>query len=129
MQRLSGYSTLTSSRKANVSSGQSELEELEARLRATEQRLAKVSRQNSPSREAQAGADTAASNEPAQQYTSPLAHRPMYPDDRPPTAPRPQTGRENTQEKMSKMPGAMPETPREVSSRDDYVMVESRNER
>jgi hypothetical protein len=115
-------------RKQNVSSGQSELEKLEAKLRETEQRLAKVSRQNSPSRQADTGA--AKENAPvyaaAEKQLHPLAQRPTYPEDRPPTgASRPQTGRENTQQMMSKMPGAMPEDPEQVNGRDDYVMVDN----
>lgn len=126
-------------RKQNVSSGQSELEKLEAKLRETEQRLAKVSRQNSPSRQAHTGAAAAAAKEDVplgeggegnvatmapDKQPHPFSQRPTYPDDRPPTGTsRPQTGRENTQQMMAKMPGAMPEEPEQLNGREDYVMV------
>ena len=118
---------LSIDRKANVSSGQSELEKLEAKLRETEQRLAKVSRQNSPSRQAATGAsrETVPANEPAKRQSHPLSQRPTYPEDRPPTGGRPQTQRENTQEITARMPGAMPETPDQVNVREDYVMVDN----
>ena len=93
--------------KANVSSGQAELEELEAKLRETEQRLAKVSRQNSPSRQASSGA--------AQTTTSPLGQRPTYPDERPPTGKHENAG--------------APDTQGQTNGRDDYVMVDSSNQR
>lgn len=114
-------STLIANRKANVTSGQSELEQLEAKLRETEQRLAKVSRQNSPSRQAETGA--------AQKQPSPLAQNPTYPDDRPPTGGRPQSKRDDADTKVQGMPGAMPETQGQVNGRDDYVMVENRSGR
>lgn len=132
-------------RKQNVTSGQSELEQLEARLRETEQRLAKVSRQNSPSRPANPGAtdvwakegaeNTAPPGRAAPKQPHPFSQKPTYPDDRPPTAPRtantrPEGERQNTQEMVSGMPGAMPETPgQQANGRDDYVMVENGSER
>ena len=126
-----GFSVLSTNRKQNVSSGQSELEKLEAKLRETEQRLAKVSRQNSPSRQADTGAakEKVPTGQTPTKQTHPLAQRPTYPDDRPPTGKsRPQTERENTQEMMSRMPGAMPEEPAS-NGRDDYVMVDNRGGR
>lgn len=126
-------------RKRNVSNSAKELEELEARLKETEQRLAKVSRNSSPSRsgQPQPAANTSASRQ--QQATeagasrlSPLGQVPTYPADRPPTGGggRPQAGRGETKEMMSNMPGQMPETPRTHSGRgDDYVMVDRSGER
>lgn len=122
-------------RKEKVSSGQSELEQLEARLRATEQRLAKVSRQNSPSRPtANLGAvreegAAATTNTTSRSQAHPFAQRPTYPEDRPPT--RPAAERENTQQLMQGMPGAMPlETPSgQGMGREDYVMVEGQRGR
>ncbi|KAK3681543.1 hypothetical protein LTR37_020851 [Vermiconidia calcicola] len=114
-------------KKATVNSGQSELEKLEAKLRETEQRLAKVSRGNSPSRQADSGASA---SETAQKQAHPLSQRPSYPADRPPTGPsRPQAGRENTEQMMAGMPGAFNQTPRESSGRDDYVMIDHRPRR
>lgn len=123
--------TLPSSahRKKDVSTGQSELEQLEARLRETEQRLARVSRQNSPSRQAITGAATSSTNntntsasalrgDGEQRQPHPFAQKPTYPADRPPTAPR-----QDTQDMMRGMPGAMPETPGE-GGREDYVVVD-----
>lgn len=133
---------LVSHRKQNVSSGQSELEKLEAKLRETEQRLAKVSRQNSPSRQVrqdtQSGAlrDRPPQGQGEQQAQAhPLSQKPTYPEDRPPTTEgslsRPQAGRENTQQLMSGMPGAMPQTPpaNQYNGREDYVMVDNGNAR
>ena len=109
-----------------MSSGQSELEKLEAKLRETEQRLAKVSRQNSPSRQTDTGASGDAAQ--TQRQAHPLSLQPAYPDDRPPTQPgqpRPTNNRGDTQELVSGMPGAMPGTPgQQANGRDDYVMVD-----
>lgn len=118
---------LMESRKQNVTSGQSELEKLEAKLRETEQRLAKVSRQNSPSRQADTGAykENARITEPSERPAHPLSQRPIYPEERPPTAARPQPGRENTEQMMAGMPGGMPRTPDQMNGRDDYVMVDN----
>lgn len=98
--------------KANVSSGQAELEELEAKLRETEQRLAKVSRQNSPSRQASSGA--------AQTTTSPLGQKPTYPDDRPPTG---------QQQPTNQASSSVADAQGQANGRDDYVMVDSSNQR
>lgn len=110
-----------------MTSGQTELEQLEARLRETEQRLAKVSRHNSPSRSGNTGATTESPRDASQQQqTHPFAQRPTFPDDRPPTgASRPQVDREDTQQLMQGMPGAMPQTPKErTNGREDYIMVD-----
>ena len=124
-----GCYVLSYNRKANVTSGQSELEKLEAKLRETEQRLARVSRGNSPARQADSGAplkDNVPTTAPTQRREHPFAQRPTYPDDRPPTGGnRPQTQRETTQEMMANMPGAMPEEPEQVGGREDYVMVDN----
>ena len=127
---------LINGRKQNVTSGQSELEQLEARLRETEQRLKKVSRQNSPSRQADSGASyTGASKEntpflsPSDNRPSPLSQKPVYPEDRPPAEGRPQNARGDTQEMMSGMPGAMPDDSEQSNGRDDYVMVDNRRGR
>ncbi|KAK5175019.1 uncharacterized protein LTR77_000155 [Saxophila tyrrhenica] len=119
---LNTLSETVEAKKEKVTSGQTELEKLEARLRETEQRLAKVSRQNSPSRPANGGAASDGSDKQAH----PFARRPTYPDDRPPTgaSSRPTAERENTTEMMKGMPGGMPQTP---SGRDDYVMVDKGN--
>ena len=124
-----GRNILSNNRKANVTSGQSELEKLEAKLRETEQRLAKVSRGNSPARQADSGAinreNVPIAGSSTQRQEHPFAQRPTYPDDRPPTgASRPQTQRETTQEMMANMPGAMPQEPEQSNGRDDYVMVD-----
>jgi hypothetical protein len=129
--------SLTSGRKQNVTSGHQELQELEARLRETEERLAKVSRGNSPARPA----DVGASREPAYSQPtvgataglSPQAARtqaqPQYSAQPPQGGGRPQNVREDTQALMSGMPGAMPQTPRQYSSNgSDYVMVDRNGE-
>ncbi|KAK5112115.1 hypothetical protein LTR62_004458 [Meristemomyces frigidus] len=127
--------------KQVVTSNQQQLEELEAKLRATEHRLSQVSRGNSPARQAHLGAhrvnehpDPTPSQTSAQPSSSPLAARPIYSADRPPTAPtddnrpqqseRPQNDRVDTQAMMQGMPGAMPQTPRQYSNSGDYVMVD-----
>lgn len=112
-------------RKQDLYSKTAELEELEAKLKATEERLAK-SRNASPARQANVGAPRA--NTQHQQTTDlgqkaghPLAQKPSYPPERPPT------GRENTQALMSGMPGHMPPpTPQEYGAgRDEYVVVDN----
>lgn len=113
---------LIGSRKKELTTGQSELEQLEAKLRETEQRLAKASRGNSPARAAaqqQPQANTSLPRDRSDRQAHPLAQKPTYPDDRPPTGPR-----QGTQEMMSNMPGAMPETPGQYNGREDYVMVD-----
>lgn len=124
-------------RKANIDSGTAELNELEARLKAAEERLAKVSRSSSPAPRPQLNTGAALSSSPrneqqtagATSKTSPLAQKPTYPADRPPTAPRPRKDREDTQMLMSGMPGHLPSTPRLQSATNDYVMVESQGSR
>ena len=120
-----------------MTTGQSELEQLEARLRETEQRLARVSRQNSPSRPQQAtsGATAADKNNTAalrgdgeQRQPHPLAQKPTFPADRPPTGKR-----QDTQQMMKDMPGAMPGTPGAgtpgAGRGEDYVMVDEGRQR
>jgi len=110
-------------RKKDVSNNQSELELLEAKLRETEQRLAKVSRQNSPSRQANTGAPRThlpSDGQSDNRAAHPLAQKPTYPADRPPTG-----SRQDTQAMMQGMPGALPTTPAPMGSgREDYVMVD-----
>nr|POE46906.1 hypothetical protein CFP56_00238 [Quercus suber] len=121
-------------KKSTVSSSERELLELEARLRETEERLARVSnsRHASPSRAPPPPPPTSAP--PPQPQQHPLAQRPTYPDSRPPTAPRPQSQRApDTQTLMQGMPGALPpdnpppEPPKYATSSgtaNEYVMVE-----
>jgi hypothetical protein len=113
-------------RKQTISSKAAELEELEAKLRDAEERLAK-SRNASPARQANVGAPrNPASTNPQQQSTDlgqkaghPLAQQPSYPPD------RPSTQRENTQALMSGMPGYLPTaTPQEYAGREEYVVVD-----
>ncbi|KAF2172539.1 hypothetical protein M409DRAFT_17770 [Zasmidium cellare ATCC 36951] len=117
-------------KKHTVTTGEQQLQELEAKLRETEERLARVSRQNSPSRQANTAvprthpeskqaADGAAK-------PSPLAQKPTYPADRPPTSgDRPPTERADTQEIVRNIPGAMPETPQpQYGGSNEYVMVD-----
>ena len=119
-----------------MTSSHQQLQELEAKRRATEHRLSQVSRGNSPARQANVGAPRTAVEQPppAQPATtttgaSPLAQKPTYPADRPPTGDtRPQNTREDTQTIMSGMPGAMPQTPRQYSNTGDYVMVDRNGE-
>ncbi|KAF2768209.1 hypothetical protein EJ03DRAFT_328573, partial [Teratosphaeria nubilosa] len=111
-------------KKQGLSDADRQLQELEAKLRETEQRLAQVSRGNSPARQTDAGAVRSAPPIPqqsghSQASTSPLAQRPVFPADRPPT------GREDTAQNFgSHMAGGMPGTPRAASN--DYVMVDQR---
>lgn len=110
-----------------MSSGEQQLQELEAKLRETEERLARVSRQSSPSRQANTAVPrTHPDSKPATDgavKTSPLAQKPTYPADRPATAERPTTERADTQTLMSNMPGALPGTPQHNGS-SEYVMVD-----
>ncbi|KAK4634083.1 hypothetical protein CLAFUW4_01413 [Fulvia fulva] len=115
-------------KKQTVTTGEQQLQELEAKLRETEERLARVSRHNSPSRHAlpTANADNDQAGDGAPR-PSPLAQKPTYPADRPPTAgDRPQSGRADTQTMMAGVPGAMPpHTPQpNGGSHDSYVMVD-----
>jgi hypothetical protein len=105
-----------------------ELEELEAKLKETEERLAK-SRNASPARTTQAnvGAPRFPASTPQQKPTAlghktghPLAQQPSYPPD------RPATQRENTQALMSSMPGYLPPpTPAQEYGREEYVVVDN----
>ncbi|KAH9826991.1 hypothetical protein Tdes44962_MAKER03223 [Teratosphaeria destructans] len=109
-------------KKQGLSDADRQLQELEAKLRETEQRLAQVSRGNSPARQTNAGAARSAPPVPQQHEsghgqasTSPLAQRPAFPADRPPT------GREDAAQNFGPhMAGGMPGTPRAASN--DYVM-------
>lgn len=125
-QYLSLKLTLPTNRKQTLSSKAAELEELEARLKATEERLAK-SRNASPARAnlpppQQASVGAPAFQQPtalAQRAGHPLAQQPSYPPD------RPATQRENTQALMSGMPGHLPPaTPAQEYARDEYVVVD-----
>ncbi|PPJ56368.1 hypothetical protein CBER1_00658 [Cercospora berteroae] len=117
-------------KKYTVSSGQQQLQELEARLRETEQRLAKVSRQSSPA--------PRGDNADSKPYTngihtsegpatrpSPLAQKPTYPADRPPTADRPPSKRADTDKLAASIPGALQPSPSpHYHSNNDYIMVD-----
>jgi hypothetical protein len=108
-------------RKQTINSKAAELEELEAKLRDAEERLAK-SRNASPARQANVGAHRIPSSTnqqpPTDKAAHPLASQPSYPPDRPPTQ------RENTQALMSGMPGHLPATPHEYAGREEYVVVD-----
>jgi hypothetical protein len=119
--------TFISSRKQTINSKAAELEELEAKLRDAEERLAK-SRNGSPARQANVGAHRLPVTTNQQQQPSdlgqktghPLAQQPSYPPD------RPSTQRENTQALMSGMPGHLPL--QEYAGRDgreEYVVVDN----
>ncbi|KAF2717095.1 hypothetical protein K431DRAFT_162337 [Polychaeton citri CBS 116435] len=139
-------------KKLGVGNAQQELLELEARLRATEQRLAKVSRQPSPARVAPQAPSYPQQPQAQQASIAPVRAPPPVPggyggggagneyapadaapyQPQPPpsyTAPRPPAGpRETTQQMMSHMPGALPlELPRSGSRTPggDYVMVQN----
>lgn len=95
-----------------MSSGERELQELEARLREAEQRLARVSRHNSPSRVAESSAENRqATGEAARSH--PLAQKPSYPADRPPTSDETtlplREGRQMTMPGMASGAGMMPQ--------------------
>ncbi|KAI5369587.1 hypothetical protein Slin15195_G004620 [Septoria linicola] len=109
-------------KKSTVSTGQLQLQELEARLRETEQRLAKVSRQNSPARRAEIGAPNTATddNQTADNAArpSPLAQKPIYPADRPPTADRPPSTRADAKNIVSNVPQ------QQYNGSNEYVMVD-----
>ncbi|KAM3418851.1 hypothetical protein BST61_g4814 [Cercospora zeina] len=117
-------------KKYTVSSGQQQLQELEARLRETEQRLAKVSRQSSPApgdkADSKAHTNGTHAAEASASRLSPLAQKPTYPADRPPTADRPPSKRANTDTLTANMPGAMPQSPSPHyhGNNNDYIMVD-----
>lgn len=124
-------------RKQNVSSAAEQLQELEAKLRETEQRLARVSRQSSPSRQANTAVPRSHAEPQQQQQAmsgamgsgkSPLAQKPTYPEDRPPTGGRPQNVRGETETLMAGMPGGLPQTPVQHNG-SEYVMVDRGDER
>jgi hypothetical protein len=119
-------------RKKAVSSQTSELEALEARLKATEERL-KVASGASPPGKSSIGSPSPRSRVPlggtfkeGEQATSPLATE--FRNSRPNTG-RPQTKDERTQEGYSApMPGALPPTPgaSEGESESEYILVSRR---
>ncbi|EME48618.1 hypothetical protein DOTSEDRAFT_67602 [Dothistroma septosporum NZE10] len=115
-------------KKQVVTTGEQQLQELEAKLRETEERLARVSRTNSPSRHAATGLPTAHSDhtqaaDGAAPRPSPLAQKPTYPADRPPTSGgRPPSGRADTHALMAGMPQDTPQ--QNGGSHDSYVMVD-----
>lgn len=120
--------TQTPHRKQTLSSKAAELEELEARIKATEERLAK-SRNNSPARAnlPQGQANVGAPFQQQQQQQSPTAQRTGHPLAQQPSYPpdRPATQRENTQALMSGMPGHLPPpTPAQEYGREEYVVVD-----
>ncbi|KAK6439046.1 hypothetical protein LTR95_004744 [Oleoguttula sp. CCFEE 5521] len=134
-------------KKQTLSTKDGELQELEARIRETEERLARVSRNASPARgaEASVGAAPPSYSSPSAQSThlappqmsspstvstggevptpthqSPATSQPPYT-----AAERPNAGRMDTQTLMQGMPGALPQTPKqEWGGNGDYVMVE-----
>lgn len=114
-------------KKQTLSSKAAELEELEARIKATEERLAKSrnaspARANLPQGQANVGAPFQQQQQQsptAQRTGHPLAQQPSYPPD------RPATQRENTQALMSGMPGHLPPpTPAQEYGREEYVVVD-----
>lgn len=113
-------------RKSTVTTGQQQLQELEARLRETEQRLAKVSRQSSPARTGDNGVSKTHSegNQAADGAgrPSPLSQRPVYPDDRPPTGDRPSSKRAEPSPRVSSL-----QTPQQFNGSNEYVMVDRSN--
>lgn len=98
-----------------MSSGERELQELEARLREAEQRLARVSSDSSPSRAVGSGSENRqAAGDAARPH--PLAQRPSYPADRPPTSDQ----RDTAQPMMTGMPAAS----QQLNGSTEYVMVD-----
>ncbi len=111
---------LTSVRKQNVTSGHQQLQELEARLRETEERLARASRGSSPARQADTGAPMAEDTQQQHRMGTPRSS-----SLRSPPVVRPQAAaREDTTRLMGGMPGALPQTPMEHSGKSEYVMVD-----
>ncbi|KAK6410356.1 hypothetical protein LTR95_018213 [Oleoguttula sp. CCFEE 5521] len=134
-------------KKQTLSTKDRELQELEARIRETEERLARVSRNASPARGAEASVGAAApthssSQAPSTHLAPPQASSPSTVSttreastpshqsratSQPPyaAAERPNAGRMDTQTLMQGMPGALPQTPKqEWGGNGDYVMVE-----
>ncbi|TKA74558.1 hypothetical protein B0A55_04446 [Friedmanniomyces simplex] len=115
-------------KKQIVTSGHQQLQELEARLRETEERLARVSRGSSPARQADTGASTTEPTQQQQQQHS--TEMPGSTSLRPPAAVRPQAAaRGETAALMAGMPGTIPQTPREHSGNSEYVMVDRNTDR
>ncbi|OQO09149.1 hypothetical protein B0A48_06040 [Cryoendolithus antarcticus] len=134
-------------KKQTLSTKDRELQELEARIRETEERLARVSRNASPARGAEASIGAAAptyssSQAPSTHLAPPQASSPSTVStareaptpshqseatSQPPyaAAERPNAGRMDTETLMQGMPGALPQTPKqEWGGNGDYVMVE-----
>lgn len=122
-------------RKTSITTGNMELQELEARLKAAEDRLAKVSRTSSPARapppvptmnyqEEQQSSSLGAQY--TTQRTSPLSQRPTYPADRPPTAP---SRRPPMPPDAQSMPGQFPSHMQQYNTSNEYVMVENTPDR
>ncbi|QIW97333.1 hypothetical protein AMS68_002851 [Peltaster fructicola] len=118
-------------KKTSITTSNMELQELEARLKAMEDRLAKVSRSSSPARppppipqmrDEQQVLGASSSNT---QRTSPLAQRPTYPADRPPTAP---SRRPPMPPDAQNMPGQFPAHMQQYNTSNEYVMVESHSQ-
>lgn len=113
-------------RKQAVSTQTSELEALEARLKATEERLKKAAA--SPPGKSSTGRSSPRSRAPlsgetfqeGEQPTSPLASEFRHS--------RPNTGRQTKEEWTAPMPGALPPTPgaSEGESESEYVLVSRR---
>ncbi|EMF17512.1 uncharacterized protein SEPMUDRAFT_146511 [Sphaerulina musiva SO2202] len=109
-------------KKSTVTTGQQQLQELEARLRETEQRLAKVSRQSSPARPTDPALSKPHSEDiptAGAAISSPLTQRPLYPDDRPPTGDRPPSKRADPSPRVSSL-----QTPQQFNGSNEYVMVD-----
>ncbi|TVY26824.1 hypothetical protein LHYA1_G004817 [Lachnellula hyalina] len=137
------YENLT--RKKAVSTQTTELEALEARLKATEERLKargasplpneKVpSGRSSPRQRAPLAADTFTDTKPEDRApTSPLSSQPPATGSRPQTANRPKTGNRGDSGALPPMPGALPPTPGASegelsSSESEYVLVKGRTD-
>jgi hypothetical protein len=134
-------------RKKAVSSQTSELEALEARLRATEERLKAAASNKSPSGRSSPKARTPLADTFAQSPTrassakSPFASEFGKAGSRPATANRPKTGEGRPtsgwiqeQEDVPPMPGQMPPTPgasegESSASENEYVLFERRRNR
>lgn len=125
---------LIDSRKQTVTTGEATLQELEAKLRETEERLAKVSRHNSPSRQANTAVPRTHPDNINKQAadgaarSSPLVQKPTYPADRPPTGSEnrpPPAQRADTQQLVNNIPGALPdEAGHNQNGGSEYVMVD-----
>lgn len=130
-------------RKKAVSTQTTELEALEARLKATEERLKArgasplpgekaPSGRSSPRQRAPLAGDTFTDTKPEERApTSPLSSQPPITGSRPQTANRPKTGNRGDSGALPPMPGALPPTPGASegelsSSESEYVLVKGR---